>query len=90
MPDFVQYRISTNSCSHFNEVLKKLFAAGFVFTVRRIRTIEAMNGYYGKDQWWRYIVIGTDHECSRVLRGVSFCDRTMKLITIDNFLKLNY
>ena len=64
---------------------------GFVFTVSRIRTIEAMNEYYGKNQWWRYnIVIGTDHECSRVLQGFSFCDRTMKLITIDNFLKLNY
>lgn len=90
MPDFVKYKISVHSRNGFTDVLKALFARGFVFSANsRYKTIEDVQGYWGPDIWWNYVVIGTDPECSRVLNGQTYADNYIS-ITLSDFLKLNY
>lgn len=91
----VIYTINVNSSrENLKKVLETLFAKGFVFTARRIRTFEKFveafpkdyaHGYFG----WNWITIGGDIECKMVLDAYTDMPwSTNKAVTLDEFVQL--
>ncbi len=80
------------------EILKVLFAEGFVLTEEhRIRDIaEANTAFYFSMRQWRYLLIGENKECKRVItpikEGFQFTVRNFsgyKRINVNDLVKLD-
>ena len=81
----LHYQIEVTTKKEFDRIFIKLAKLGFVYTLKRHKTIEEINNYWFHE-YFPIIKFGSDDTCKMVLHGSVYLSNSYKTTTIDEFL----
>ena len=73
------------------EAMVILFNRGFVFSFKRLKTLEAIEAAYPPFPMWNCLILGYDFQCKMVIHADVYENANYFIhINFEDFLKLNW